>query len=175
MKMLNGWSLTMAMLFLPVGLVGCSDSHDVAHDDHDEHVDHDDHAEHGETGPHGGHLIELGHDHQFHAELVDDDARQQVVVYLLDGDMKDLGSPLSAASLVMTADGQSATFELLSGPYANMLTSNDAGLLEMLDSGDDVSAKLRVTIDGTPFSGMMEHHDHEGHDEEDHHDDDHDH
>jgi hypothetical protein len=45
----------------------------------------------------------------------------------------------------------------------------------MLDSGDDVSAKLRVTIDGTPFSGMMEHHDHEGHEEEDHHDDDHDH
>jgi hypothetical protein len=71
-----------------------------------------------------------------------------------------------AASLVLTADGRTSTFELI--PLAvlgdignNKLTSRDAELPGLLDSHHELTIKLRVTIDGIPFSGVLEHREHE--------------
>ena len=121
----------------------------------------DDHADHGDTGEHGGHIIELGSDHEYHAELVDDHKTETVTVYMMDGDMKPLSIEQTAVTLILTAGDESQTYEL---PAAAGSTSefslSDKELLKMMDA-ENASGKLRVTIDDKPFSGTFDHHAHD--------------
>ena len=137
------------------------DGHD--HDDHDghDHGDHDghDHAAHDHTAKHGGHLIEIGRNHEYHAELVDDHKTESITVYMMDSHMEPLTVKSSSISLVLTAGDETKTFELMASQPGGSaeFKSSDAKMMEMIE-GEDVKGKLRVTIDGKPFSGTFDHH-----------------
>ena len=126
----------------------------------------DGHAAHSEEGPHGGHLIELGRNHEYHAELVESDAAQTVTIFILDGNMKELAIAEPTISLALTADDESKTFELRASAEAGSTGSSkfvaaDAGLFQMLEEHGDATGKLRVSINGTPYVGALDHRDHE--------------
>lgn len=178
------WSLVAAFAILAVVLNGCDQaatgdnnrSPDSAtstggHDDHDGH-DHDgheghDHAAHDHTAPHGGHLVELGRNHEYHAELVDDHESESLTVYILDGDMKPLAIEQESITLILTANGQTQTFSLDAADVDGtpVFQSKEDAMMTMLDA-EGASGKLRVTVQGKPFSGTFSHeaHDHDGHD-----------
>ncbi|TWU45482.1 hypothetical protein Q31b_06540 [Novipirellula aureliae] len=128
-------------------------------------ADHDHDHDHPSHGPNGGTLIELG-DEEYHAELVHDDV--SVTIYLLDSAAAE---PVRIAEqeLVINVlhDGAPEQFKLLANPDAgdtdgksSRFTIEDDHLASHMD--DDAAApKLSVTIDGTPYSGEISHHDHE--------------
>ncbi|MCA9565765.1 MAG: hypothetical protein KC561_19845 [Myxococcales bacterium] len=165
--------LVIAALLLPPA-VGCDSTPPppVDGDVHDDHSDHDhsghDHAAEHE-GPHGGHVIELGREHAYHAELIEDEQAQTVTVYMLDKDLKELAVDNAPIVMNLTVDGQAQTFELtatnaIDGKSPSFASSGPELFQAIHEHG--ASGKLRVTIDGTPYSGAVEHHhhDHDGHD-----------
>ena len=167
------FSLAIAFLSLTVFMTGCGDSEtngtgskDVtAQDDgHDHDHDHD----HDHKPKHGGHLIEIGRDHEYHAELVDDHKTESVTVYMMDSHMEPLTVKESSISLILTAGEETKKFDLISSEPggSDEFSSNDASLMEMIEK-ENVTGKLRVTIKGKPFSGSFEHHGH-GHEDDSH-------
>jgi hypothetical protein len=118
------------------------------------------HHEHPTEGPHGGDLIELGHDHKYHAELLQDDVAQTVIVYTLDEQFRELSIAEQVLTLHLTASDQPKTFELQGETDGRQIgcskfVSADASLLQMLAGGTRLNGKLRVTIDGVPYVGRI--------------------
>ena len=147
------------------------------HEGHD-HGDHEGHG-HGDEhqGPHDGHVIELGRNHEFHAELVEDEAAGMVTVYMLDKDLKELAIDQATIVMNLKVDGQGKTFELVAvdarDGKAARFDASDRSLFEALHE-HEATGKLRVTINGSPYSGEVEHHHHGDHDDHGHgHDDKH--
>lgn len=134
----------------------------------DDHSGHDHAAEH--EGPHGGHVIEMGRNHEYHAELVENELASSVTVYVLDTDMKELAIDQPSIVMNLVVDGQGKSFELTANGSTNGIASRfdatDKTLFEALHV-HEATGKLRITINGTPFSGEVEHHDH--HDDHDDH------
>lgn len=121
---------------------------------------------HHDEGPHGGHIIELGRNHKYHAELVEDDANETVTVYILDTNMKELPIDAASVSLSLTAAGETTSFELTAvaaddAAGSSRFESSDKKLFAALERGEEVTGKLRATIDGTPYVGNVEHHEHD--------------
>ena len=183
-----------AVLALVVSLAGCgSDSSETTTEkiegsppplaseaDHDDHAGHDhgDDAghEHPTEGPHGGHLIELG-DEEYHVELLHDENTHTVTVHLLDGPAKQtVAVPLAEITLQLFQEGQFVKYALKAvqgqgdaAGTASRFEIVDATLCDALGHGDETRGRLQVTINGTPYTGTIEHtshgdHDHEGHD-----------
>lgn len=158
------------------------DGHDHDGHDHDGHDHDDDHAGHdheGEhEGPHGGHVVELGRNHEYHAELVEDESAGSVTVYILGKDLKELPIAQSSIAMNLVVDGQARSFELAASSAqdgkASCFVASGKELFEALHE-HEASGKLRVTIDGTPYTGAVEHHHHHGDEDHDDHDHDHDH
>jgi hypothetical protein len=152
-----------------LGLVGCAD--DVGNQNSSSQgggapAEKDHHADHDEIGPNGGHLIELGHSHKYHAELVENDAAKTVTVFILDADMKPLSIGAGTISLSLKVADATKSFELVGAGDGEdtssfRFESNDLALFETLEESHEVSGKLRVTIDDTPYVGLIEHHDHD--------------
>lgn len=127
---------------------------------------------HSSTGPHGGSIVELGG--AYHAEVAHADDGG-VIVYILDGNAAaNLAIEADEVKINVTHDGQPAQFVLTASPEAgeadgmsSRFVTSDSALGELLDE-EEATAKLVVTIDGTPYSGTIEHaHDHahgDGHD-----------
>ncbi len=137
---------------------GSDDGHDHGAEGHDGH----DHAAHDHSTKYGGQLIELGRNHEYHAELVDDHKTETITVHMMDNHMEPLVVKQPSISLVLTVGEQTTTFEL---PGANPegsteFSSSDETMMSMIDA-KAVKGKLRVTIDGKPFTGTFDHHDHE--------------
>ena len=164
----------LAMFALAIFVTGCENSEslstnvkndDAAHSSNDE-SGHD-HSGDSHTAAHGGHIICLGHNHEYHAELVDDHESGTVTVYMLDGNLKTMGIEQGSITLVLTAGTQTESFEI---PAKENSTSEfslvDAKMLEML-TAEHASGKLRVTINDKPFTGSFEHHAHD-HDHDEH-------
>ncbi len=131
-------------------------------------ADGHDHA-HGEEheGPHGGHVIELGRSHEYHAELVDDEQAGTISVYILDKELKELPIEQQSITLNLMVEGAPKTFELMaaegSDTMASRFNATDKAAFEALHE-HEASGKLQATIKGSPYSGKVEHHDHDGHD-----------
>ncbi len=127
---------------------------------------------HSHTAPHGGHLIDLGRSHKYHAEIHDNHDTDEITVYVLDQDLKPLSIDQPSVSLVVTAAGQTETFELAANEgTTSEFSSKDKALIGYIDS-EDLEGKLRVTIDGNLVTGTFGHfHDHghvhgdDGHDQ----------
>lgn len=130
---------------------------------------------HPTEGPHHGHLIELGQDHKYHAELIHDEKKNSVTIYVLgpieDGVVK-RQVPIKAEEIVINLkhDGKAEQFKLKAVPDKNdpmgqssRFVSEDQELSHDLDHGE-TDARLVLTIGGTSYTGKIEHdhdHDHE--------------
>jgi hypothetical protein len=135
-----------------------------------EHEHEHDHAHaHPEEGPHHGHLIELG-DEEYHAELTHDEATHTITIYLLDKEAK---NPVSIAdseiTLNLAVDGKPVQAILAAQPQeadpagqASRFSVTDEKALEALES-PKATGRLNVTIEGKPYSGAVEHHEHGDH------------
>ena len=117
-----------------------------------------------EEGPRGGHVIELGRDHKYHAEVVDDDDAGRVEVYLLDHDMHDAALKADSLSFTIQVDGETLIFELTQAGSTEadgktVFESTDGELIEALEN-PKATGKLRVTINGAPYVGPIQGHAH---------------
>ncbi|MFT5302976.1 MAG: hypothetical protein ACI814_003793 [Mariniblastus sp.] len=128
-----------------------------------------DHAAVDHAAKHGGHLIEMGHGHAYHAELVDNHETESVTVYMMDADMAPLTVGQASISLVLTADGATESFELMASQPGGSaeFSSNDEKMTAMLDK-EGATGKLRANIDGKPISGSFTHSGHDHEEDEDH-------
>lgn len=155
-------------------LSGCNSqqAHDHSGHDHSEHgqgahaatsaASHGDASahNHGDEGPHGGHLIELGHGHTYHAELIENDATESVTVYILDTHMDELPIEQETILLNVIADGQSNAYQLTAVDGNNAIghsrfESADKQLFHTLGRYPKLTGKLRVTIKGVPYIGHI--------------------
>jgi hypothetical protein len=140
-------------------------------DEQDAHAGH----QHPTEGPHGGHLIELGNE-EYHAELLHDESTHKVTIHLLDGAGKELVAIAEPEiTMQLFLDGRYVKFALKAIPSqerpqgaASKFEVVDASLCDALCHGDQIRGRLQVTINGTPYTGTIEHSshaddDHEGH------------
>jgi hypothetical protein len=132
------------------------------------HSDADGHNHgHPEEGPHKGHLIELGKE-EYHAELTHDEATGEVTIYVLDGVAKE-AVPVAETELAvnLVSNGKPMQFVLPASPQASdpqgqssKFSVTDKSLLEALEA-EGAKGQLNITINGKPYSGTIEHHEHE--------------
>jgi hypothetical protein len=123
---------------------------------------------HAEHGPHGGELLEIGKE-EYHVELVIDEAKKQLVVYLMDGKVKSfvaIDAPFLAVNLKMAGKpvqvklapmpqemdqkGFSSRFGIVSPPLVDALHTGHA------------EARLAIKIGKKAYTVKMDH-DHAGH------------
>jgi hypothetical protein len=102
---------------------------------------------------------------------VEDEGASTVTVYMLDKDMKELTIDQATITMNLMVDGKSQSYELAAagatGGKASQFNAADKSLFEALHE-HEASGKRRVSIDGTPYSGEVEHHHHDEHDGHDH-------
>lgn len=176
MKTSAACALSLAVAVVS-GVLGCQEPSDSASSNDsvsamppatmDDHSDHD-HA-HPSEGPHHGDLVELGNE-EYHAEIVHDDDRNILEVYILDGSAtKEVAISASELTINLTHDGAPEQFTLTakgvdgdSTGKSSCFVSTDAELLHHLDE-EDTHPRLVVKIDGKSFRGEIVH-SHEGHD-----------
>jgi hypothetical protein len=173
----HGACLFTALTFLVVS-VGCESKPSDGNSSTGEHA-HDEagHEEHGHDeeheGPHGGHVIELGRNHEYHAEIVEEEKSEKVSVYMLDKDLKELVIDQPSITMNLKVDGEGQSFVLsavgATDGKASQFDAPDHLLFEALHE-HEATGKLSVTINGSPVSGEVEHHHHgeEDHDEHKH-------
>ena len=122
--------------------------------------------DHPSHGPHNGTLVELGN-HEFHIEVTHD--ANSVTLYVLD-DHAGQVVPVDASELTINLSqaGAPQQFKLPANPdpadpsgKSSRFTLADTNLVALLDD-HDAAASVSLTIDGTPYSGKIEHdHDHD--------------
>ena len=112
---------------------------------------------HPTEGPHQGMLLEIGKG-DYHAELVHDDARNLVGIYLLDERaMKPVLVTEAQLPLNLMVDGKPTQFHLLATPlegeplghssHFELVDANLSAALHQLDN----RSRFNVTIQGRPF------------------------
>ena len=168
---ITGFAITSVLL-----LVGCNNGGDdfKAVSDSQPEVPEAAHGHHHEQGPNGGHIIELGDDEMYHAELVFDEETRKTTIYILDGEVKS-ASPIDAEEIDLHLHGDDDEVELTL--TAAPLPSDDEGkssrfelagdeLPESVKGEENFEGHLHVMIDGEMRNGNIEHHEHgeEGHD-----------
>lgn len=144
-------------------LVG--ETHDNEHD-----VANEDAHNHSAEGPHGGHLIVLGNE-EYHVELTHDESTHTVTVYLLDtAAAESATADQSVIVLQLFQDGDFVDYTLKATDGASKFSVADEKLCDALSHADEVHGRLKVTIAGKPYTGVIEHHAHahEGHGDGDH-------
>lgn len=128
--------------------------------------DHD----HPEKGPHKGALIEIGKE-EYHAEIVHNDEKQTVTIYILDSTAKKAVPIEGKEILINVKHGKKVEqFKLASSPEkgeasgtSSRFTVKNKELCEHLDE-EDVDARLSLKIKGKSYSAKIAHdhdHDHE--------------
>lgn len=120
-------------------------------------------------GPHDGHVIELGHDHKYHAELVENNNSERLAVYILDRDLNEISIGQKSIVLILSAGGGATSYKLdavdhARSPAVSRFDSTDKALFHTWEQYADLTGKLRVTIEGVPYVGHVAHHSHTGDD-----------
>ena len=126
--------------------------------------------EHAEHGPHGGELLEVGKE-EYHVEIIIDEEKKQLVVYLMDGQVKTfvaLDTPFLAVNLKMA--GKPVQVKLMPVPqevdqkgFSSRFGTASPALVDALHTGH-VDAKLALKIGNKAYTVKLEHsHDHAGH------------
>lgn len=177
--MLVCFSRLSSLVFFPIicllgcGLMGCTGGSPqstvppevtASQSSHGHDHDHD----HPSEGPHQGDLVELGNG-KYHVEIVHQ-ADQPVTVYILDD--KAAGAvPIAATEVKLnTVQSGKATQHVLpalpqaedpEGTSSRFVT--EAPEVAVALSAEGTTVRLSITIDGTAYSGKLEHHDHAGH------------
>lgn len=162
-------SLVIALLSVTMFSIGCGDNTKTEEKKTGTQTAADalDHDTHDHTAPNGGVLIDLGRNHEYHAEFVDDHKTETISIHIMDGDLKPLSIKQTSVTLVLTAGDDTQSFDLMSSQPdgSSVFSSKDEKLKTMADL-DHVEGKLRVTIADKPFTGSfhLDGEDHSGHD-----------
>ena len=172
------WLLSAAVMLGLSGLAGCGEDKggefrafdkgkDTAPDAEHGHAHTHDHG-HGH-GPHDGDLIELGAE-EFHAEVVFDEEKNKVTLYLLGADAKTAVS-IEAKELSLELPGKDApvAYALTAGPLdtdgkASHFEITSEALFEAFHHDPKTVGKFKVSIGGKEFVGEIKH----SHDDHDH-------
>lgn len=154
----SDWILTLGAL---LATMGCNEGADTAPQGGGQAETESQAAGHGEHGPHGGHLIELGRNHKYHAELVHDPTTEAVNVYILGDGMQALAISEPKVTLNLTTNGETSVFDLTtSGAESSRFSSMDKQLYELMSGSGDLTGRLLVSIEGVPYVGHVVHHQH---------------
>lgn len=134
------------------------------------------HGHHHEA-PHGGHLIELG-DHEYNLEVVFPDADGNLSLYVLGAHAEEaVAVALSDVEFEIDTEDDEIEVELTAVGETDGKASHftaPAASLGGAEDVEDLEAHAHVTIDGTEYTGALDHdHDHEDHDHEEHGDEEH--
>lgn len=177
MRKLACTSVLAVVVTTPVLLSGCNPetsftpvSNRPEHDHgSDGHAGHDHSHQHSDTGPHGGRLIDLGHNHKYHAELVQNNATETVTLYVLNTNMRELAISELAIFVNLTTGGKTTAYEMLAAgdrlsTNHSRFESTDKQLFQALETPGDITGKVRVRIQGVAYVGRIAYHDpsHEG-------------
>jgi hypothetical protein len=125
---------------------------------------------HPEHGPHGGELLEVGKE-EYHIELVIEEKKKELTVYLLDGQVKKfvaIDAPFLAVNLKMV--GKPVQVKLLSIPqdvdkkgFSSRFGITHPQMLDALHGGH-ADARLALKIGNKAYAVKIVHnHDHAGH------------
>lgn len=161
------------ILLAPLWLAGCGPANDKAVKPGDGKTEEHAH-EHPAEGPHGGHLVELAepgkeNKEEYHAEWTHDDATGKVTVYILDGEAKK-PVPIAADTVVIkvkageeTDSHELAAVDRTTGdnPTAFKFEIESKELLGKLETLKAVSATVHVDVNGKPYEGKIEEHEHD--------------
>lgn len=122
----------------------------------------DDHGGTGaHAGPHGGHVIELGRNHEYHAEIVESEDDAVVSVYILDKELNILTLETPNVAINLRVGDEAKSFQLVAkDKETSRFDSDDDSLLADLHN-PQASGMLRVIIKGKTYTGDVEHHNHE--------------
>lgn len=163
-------SLFAALSFV---LSGCTADEDtVSYEEAEEHGaaegEHGAHDHEHEHGPHEGHIIEIGEDHQLHAEIVFDAESRTITIYMLGEDVETAKPvPAGAVTLALKTDGEIQEIAATAAPQdgeeegqASQFTISGDQLPESIQDEEDLQGEVVITIDGTAQRGPIEH-DHE--------------
>ena len=170
---ITGFAVTSLLL-----LVGCNDGGEDFKPVTGNQPEVPEAAHHHEHGPNGGHVIELGDDEMYHAELVFDNESRKTTMYSLDGEVKS-PVPIDATDIELHLEGDSDEHELMlmavplksdgEGKSSRFELAGDK-LPESIKNEEDIKGHLHVKIGDAMRNGDIEHdHDHgkEGHKHED--------
>ena len=104
-------------------------------------------------------MIELGRDHLYHAELVENVEEGSLVIYILDGKMEALPIEAESITLNLVVDGQAKTYQLpaaqAQGGKSSQFRSANSEPFEAMHV-HKATGRLSVTIDGKPWTGSVE-------------------
>ena len=126
--------------------------------------------QHAAHGPHKGDLLEIGK-HDYHAELCLDEQRKQIVVYLLDRELKNyVAIDAPALSINLKLAGKPAQIKLPAMPqkadrsgWASCFGATSPELMTALhDPKSDARLSLRIG-DKSFVVKVVHNHDHTGH------------
>src|SRR5688500_333066 len=156
--------LALGLTFWVAGCNGTSAPATTTPTDEHGHEGHDHSHAHG---LHGGHIIEIGEE-EYHAEWTHDDSGK-ITVYVLDAELKK-EVPIEADSIsIDTVVGPKMnSFQLVAVdrtegdlPKASKFEIVDQQLLGVLTAlSKEVTATLKLTINGKPYEAKIEHDDH---------------
>jgi hypothetical protein len=167
-----------AFIFWGAAVVGCGKSNGTAGNQPapapgDDHAEHDHAHEHAAHGPNGGHLIEIDGG-KYHVEWTHDDPTENedaknVTLYILGEDAK-TEQPIDAEPVTINVaiEGKDPKqYEIppvnaQDGKASQFALDDGALIVDLGMAGEGVTARLNLTIDGTPHSAPIEH-DHEHH------------
>lgn len=170
------WLFSAAVIWGALGLAGCGGDKGSDYRTFDKGKDTSHDAEHGhahnhdhEHGPHDGELIELGEE-EFHAEVVFDEEKHKLTLYLLGADAK-TAVAVDAKELSLELPGKDApvTHAMAAGPAdadgkASQFEITSEELIEAFHNDPKTVGKFKVTINGKEFAGEIKH----SHDDHDH-------
>jgi hypothetical protein len=107
--------------------------------------------DHNAPGKHGGQQQLLGN-HEYHAELADDDATGEVAVYITDAELNPVAVPEKEIFLTAIVDGQPKEFKLINAPGGQpRFALVDKQLCDAVCKGKD-GVHLNATIKGKPYA-----------------------
>lgn len=167
-------AITMALASV-AGFGGCSEhdglfsAEESSHHDHDGHGhDHDGHKhdhdnDHGAHGPRGGRLVELGNNHELHAEIVTEKDGRTVRLYIMDHDMELLAVDAGSAQLNLIAAGEPFVYRfnpMQTGTVSPEFVLESAELWEHMEEESYSLARLNVMANGYSHVGTVDHHEH---------------
>ena len=171
--MARQFMLVLSIPLVSLWLAGCGPTNDKSVKPGDGKTEEHAH-EHPAEGPHGGHLVELAEagkesKEEYHAEWTHDDATGKVTVYILDGKAKET-VPIAADTVVIkvkagdeTDSHDLAAVDRTTGdkPTAFKFEIESKELLGKLETLKAVSATVHVDVNGKPYEGKIEEHEHD--------------
>ncbi len=170
------WLLSVAVMLGLTGLAGCGGDKGGEYRVFDKGNDTAPDAEHGNAhthdhghghGPHEGDLIELGEE-EFHAEVVVDEEKYKLTLYLLGADAK-TAVAIEAKELTLEMPGKDAPvkYALTAGPVdadgkVSQFEITSEALIDAFHEDSKAVGKFKVSIGGKEFTGEIKHsHDHD--------------